>query len=557
MPPIPTTAELLRQLEQARVPPLARHLRQLHDRADLVPALAQVLSDGTDPECTRALALVALNTSDRGPTQTGPVVAASLDDPSAHVRAVAAASLRRIGWLGASAALAGACADREPRVRLEALHALWTLDPPRAVAAADALLGDSDADGLETVLAVLGRVYPERLPPSLHTVSGHPDPEVRCRILTALGTSREPVDGVLASLEDPDASVRRVAVSALMRRRATPPAPALATLLADRDAAVRRLGWHLVVATRPPPDAQWLASIPDAPVAEVAPVLAALGGSDAVARLQALRRDAQTVGDHRGWWQAVAIVGQVAGPMSVRPFLSSLDDGLGHEAAVVRRAAAMAVAVPAAAEALRAHLGREDDPVARAATLTSLWLADPDAADSLLAEALKDDAPPVRIAALRRLAQTAGLIGNPALEQFRPRSAVEEMLMLAARWAGASTAPPSPNDPLRALADPSGEGASFTRWRSPEDDGQAWFAASGLARWEPAHGAVAGQDMRHHLTALPPDRLQWGDRVVSVSLRPRREHGPVWSTDTWQATLTPDPWSDAARRSLIAIPDAS
>nr|WP_267906183.1 fumarate reductase/succinate dehydrogenase flavoprotein subunit [Streptomyces broussonetiae] len=225
----------------------AASLRELVETLPPEPALGTALTGAlshTDP-VVRAAALDVLRVLRLGDAG---VFAAALDDPDIGVRT---ASVRALVSVDAVRPLAGAADDPSREVRVGVAKALAAVGPAAPTPADRQLLTTAldrlteDTDALVRG-AALGALAGTGCPPPLaaRAVAALSDPawQVRSGAAAALSaaTADVAVPALAKALADPNADVRKAAVLALTRHRATVEArAALATATADSDADVR------------------------------------------------------------------------------------------------------------------------------------------------------------------------------------------------------------------------------------------------------------------------------------------------------------------------------
>nr|WP_308030860.1 fumarate reductase/succinate dehydrogenase flavoprotein subunit [Streptomyces sp. CoH27] len=222
-------------------------LREIVETLAPEPALGAALTGalGQADPVVRAAALDVLRALRLG--EAG-VFAAALADPDVGVRTEA---VRALVSVDAVRPLAGAADDPSREVRVGVAKALATVGPAAPTAADQQLLTATldrlteDPDALVRG-AALGALAGTGCPPSLaaRAVAALSDPawQVRSGAATALsaGAADVAVPALAKALADPNADVRKAAVLALTRHRATAEArAALATATADSDADVR------------------------------------------------------------------------------------------------------------------------------------------------------------------------------------------------------------------------------------------------------------------------------------------------------------------------------
>jgi HEAT repeat protein len=225
----------------------AASLRELVETLPPEPALGTALTSAlgmTDP-VVRAAALDVLRALRLGAAE---VFAAALDDPDIAVRTEA---VRALVSVDAVRPLAGAADDPSREVRVAVAKALAAVGPAsltagdRELSAAtlDRLTEDTDPLVRGAALAALaGTGCPAPL--AVRAVASLSDRawQVRSGAATALSAAdaETAVPALAKAVADPNADVRKAAVLALIRHRATAEArAALATATADSDADVR------------------------------------------------------------------------------------------------------------------------------------------------------------------------------------------------------------------------------------------------------------------------------------------------------------------------------
>ncbi|MCX4691656.1 fumarate reductase/succinate dehydrogenase flavoprotein subunit [Streptomyces sp. NBC_01408] len=251
--------------------------------AEESPDLAALHPYLTDPDAAvRTAAVAALG--ETVPPGAGPALAARLADPAPAVRAAAAGALRELvevlpggPELGAglraalavpdpvvrSAALealralrlgdaglyAGALADADPEVRIQAVRALVSVDAVPALAAAAA---DPAREVRVAVAKGLASVHTPA-PAPLDPLLADPDPLVRGAALGALAQAGCPgryAEAAAAALADPAWQVRAGAAAALSAADPGVAVPPLAGALADANADVRKAAVLALLAHR-------------------------------------------------------------------------------------------------------------------------------------------------------------------------------------------------------------------------------------------------------------------------------------------------------------------
>ncbi|MFG2607297.1 fumarate reductase/succinate dehydrogenase flavoprotein subunit [Streptomyces sp. NPDC048514] len=225
----------------------AASLRELVETLAPEPALGVALTGalGQADPVVRGAALDVLRALRLGGVE---VFAAALDDPDIHVRTEAVRALVSVDAVGP---LAGAADDPSREVRVGVAKALAAVGsaslsgPDRELLAGTLERLTEDADPLVRG-AALGALATTGCPAPLaaRAVAGLSDPAWQVRSGAATALSSAPADtavpALAKALADPNADVRKAAVLALTRHRATEEArAALATATADSDADVR------------------------------------------------------------------------------------------------------------------------------------------------------------------------------------------------------------------------------------------------------------------------------------------------------------------------------
>lgn len=204
-----------------------------------VPWLLKGAEDDATP--VAAAAIAGLGTDLVPSEQAIPVL-----DRACRNAALRADALRALARHGEKAlpALRPFVADRDPRVRMQALAVLPAVGAP-AVDLLTEALGDDDLHVRVTAARALRECREAALPalPALRRRLADPEPEVRGAVASALGALGAAAVGPLVEcLASPDARVREGAVYALRETggAAAPALPALKRLLDDPDPSVRR-----------------------------------------------------------------------------------------------------------------------------------------------------------------------------------------------------------------------------------------------------------------------------------------------------------------------------
>ncbi|NRQ35945.1 fumarate reductase/succinate dehydrogenase flavoprotein subunit [Nonomuraea sp. NN258] len=283
---------------------------ELHRLAEEQPTTARLAPYLRDPDPKVRRAAIATLT-ETVPDGAGPALAAALDDAHGTVRHAAATALRelvevlpatpelrtalierlsgadavvrasaidvlRALRLGDRESFAGALADTDRRVRIEAVRALVSLDESDLVATAAA---DPSREVRVQAARGLGRIG--KPSGALADLAADPDPLVRAAALEASGATGVPLESqALAAIHDPDWQVRVGAARCLAAADpATAPGPLVAALgeaLGDANLDVRKAA---VLAL-----ARWAGEPP-----VIAALTAALADPDADVRAHARR----------------------------------------------------------------------------------------------------------------------------------------------------------------------------------------------------------------------------------------------------------------------------
>jgi len=273
-------------------------------------------------------------------------------------------------------ALLLALEDSELDVRLEAAAALGQARAPEAVVPLMDWLDDKNSELRAAAVRSLGTIDDARSRPGLSRALADGVPEVRLAAVGALGQSDSAADAetlpaLLASLDDPDASVRRSVAQALAERGAAGALAPLANRARDESAEVRAAVLRALGKLR---DARAL------------PVLVqALADADESVKLA-----------------AIAALGDSNNPGAIAPLRSSLNGPV--------RSAKTAIAA----------LGRVSDDKAQAALIETLAQPElgPAAADALVERARRTLAAPERT-------------GTPSSNTWQPLNALTHALAKA------------------------------------------------------------------------------------------------------------------------------
>lgn len=163
-------------------------------------------------------------------------------DPSAHRRARAAASLRALPAVTATAAqaLASAAADRDPLVREAVMVVAWRCEVPALESAARTALADPAAPVRAGAISALGALGVPDVAEPARALLTDPDREVRRKAIDALaGSGRLTVADLAPLVTGPDAGTRETATYFLTQAAGETRA-LLSRALGDEDPAVRR-----------------------------------------------------------------------------------------------------------------------------------------------------------------------------------------------------------------------------------------------------------------------------------------------------------------------------
>jgi HEAT repeat protein len=168
-----------------------------------------------------------------------------LSDPSAEVRAHAAAALGAVGDPAKSAvpAIVQLLRDEDPIVRRQAVHAIMAIRPGPQVTVplAVKLLEDSDPGVRLRILDAISQAGPAALPGLIEALSNEKAAYWACLVLREMGpAAKDAVPALTARLKDSRPEIRREAVLALaaMDEAAAPSAKEIAALLNDEQVAI-------------------------------------------------------------------------------------------------------------------------------------------------------------------------------------------------------------------------------------------------------------------------------------------------------------------------------
>jgi HEAT repeat protein len=381
------TAPLLELLADAAVREFASHALVsigLQDRGLWQRGLAHA-DDAVRLGTLRCLAWIA-------PPEGTALAAPLIHDPSAEVRAEAAAAIGQLGDEDAPMLLFELLGDESELIQESAMEGLARMSPARVLPLLLQALASGETDSRVRAAQTLGLLQDPAAQPALVTASRDEREAVRAAAVQALGElgGPETLEVLRASLADASSLVRQQAVLALGRLREPESAPLLLPLVSAEDprlrfAAVRALGQIRSPIAIP----RLLPLLGDARKELRFAAVEALGqirAPEAVAPLVAALREP----DRNLRRAAAEGLGEIADPRSAPDLLVALED----EHWSVRSAAATAlgkVASPKATLALVARADDSDDTVRRAAVLALGELRDPRAAPRLV-EALSDPA---------------------------------------------------------------------------------------------------------------------------------------------------------------------
>jgi len=353
----------------------------------------------------------------------GTALAAPLvHDPSAEVRAEAAAAIGQLGHEDAPMLLFELLRDESELIQESAMESLARMSPARVLPLLLQALGGADTDSRVRAAQTLGLLQDPAAQPALVAASRDEREAVRAAAVQALGElggGPETLEVLRASLEGPSSLVRQQAVLALGRLREPEAAPLLLPLVhADdprlRFAAVRALGQ-----IRSPVAIPELLPLLSEPRKELrfaaVEALGQIRAPEAVAPLVAALREP----DRNLRRAAAEGLGEIADPRSAPDLIVALED----EHWSVRSAAATALgklASPKATLALISRMDDSDDTVRRSAVLALGELRDARGAPRLIL-ALSD---PALQAAARESLRRLGPQVLPEMEQAIAKGAL-------------------------------------------------------------------------------------------------------------------------------------
>ena len=410
------TAPLLELLADAAVREFASHALVsigFFERAAWRSGLAHA-DDAVRLGTLRCLAWIA-------PPDGTALVAPLIHDPSAEVRAEAAAAVGRLGDEDAPMLLFELLGDESELIQESAMESLSRMSPSRVLPLLVQALAGGDADARVRAAQTLGLLRDGAALPALVVASRDEREAVRAAAMQALGElgGPEALAVLREGLRDASGIVQQQAVLALGRLREPESAPLLLPLVAAEDPRLRFAAVRALGQIRNP--------------AAVPTLLPLLGDS---------RKELR--------FAAVEALGQIRAPEAVRPLVEALRDsdrnlrrtaaeGLGEngdpqaapalivaledEHWSVRSAAATAlgrVGSPKATLALVARADDPDDTVRRAAVMALGEVRDARAAARLIA-ALAD---PALQAAAREALRRLGPAALPEMEQALTRGAL-------------------------------------------------------------------------------------------------------------------------------------
>jgi HEAT repeat protein len=390
-----------------------------------------------------------------------------LDDPSEHVRAVAASTLGRLGATQALPHLARLANDPSDLVRLSLAEAMGEIgDPDPAAAARPAMSGVKRGvwrrlrgrvhltpppepvliavPALRTALADraaavraqaafslgrLGAAAREAIPDLIGLLLD-PDETVRVRAAESLGqvgaADPQTVPALAGLLEDPSPDIRAAAARALgsLRSAAVEAVPALVPLLQDRDEGVRKAAADAVGQIGVLPEAaadtltEGLASADNVVRSRTAEALGDIGGAaaeTAPALVEAAGDDNDRV--RASAVEALGKIGEAAAEVAVPRLVRALKDPDNWVSALAAEALGeMGAGADEAVPALVRSLGHPNQLV-RANAAEALGKLGAAAAPAVpaLERAARDEDGGVRVGAVRAL----GAIGRPTPESVR------------------------------------------------------------------------------------------------------------------------------------------
>jgi len=346
------TAPLLELLADATVREFASHALVsigFFERAAWLRGLAHA-DDSVRLGTLRCLAWIA-------PPDGTALVAPLIHDPSAEVRAEAAAAVGRLGDEDAPMLLFELLGDESELIQESAMESLSRMSPPRVLPLLVQALASGDADARVRAAQTLGLLRDGAALPALVVASRDEREAVRAAAMQALGELGGPEALVVLreGLQDASGVVRQQAVLALGRLREPESAPLLLPLVAAEDPRLRFAAVRALGQIRNP--------------AAVPTLLPLLGDS---------RKELR--------FAAVEALGQIRAPEAVRPLVETLRDPDRN----LRRAAAEGlgeIGDPQAAPALIVALEDEHWSVRSAAATALGRVGSPKATLALVARA--------------------------------------------------------------------------------------------------------------------------------------------------------------------------
>jgi HEAT repeat protein len=342
------------------------------------------------------------------------LVAPLAHDPSAEVRAEAAAAIGRLGDESAAPLLFAMLGDESELIQESAMGALARMSSARVAPLLLRALGDADVGVRVRAAETLGLLRDPATAPALIALSRDPREAVRRAAIKALGEIDAPgvPDLLRAALLDDSSLVRQQAVVSLGKREDPDTAGALLPLLDDADPKMRFVALQALGRLRNAEVVpRVLPFLGDARKELRFAAVEALGDMRAAAAVRPLT--AMLADPDRNLRRVAAdSLGSIGDPQAVPPLLLALED----EHWSVRCAVATALGRLRSGKATAALLARlgDDDPTVRRAAVAALGeIADARSAGRLV-EILAD--PGLQSAAAEALRRT-GLLALPELER--------------------------------------------------------------------------------------------------------------------------------------------
>jgi len=342
------------------------------------------------------------------------LVAPLVHDPSAEVRAEAAAAVGRLGDEDAPMLLFELLGDESELIQESAMESLARMSPARVLPLLVQALGGAEMEARVRAAQTLGLLHDAAAVPALVVASRDEREAVRGAAMQALGELGGPdaLDVLRAGLEDGSSIVRQQAVLALGRLREPESAPLLLPLLAAEDPRLRFAVVRALGQIRSPAAVPLLLPLLGEPRKELR--FAAVEALGQIRAPEAVRPLVEALRDpDRNLRRAAAEgLGEIGDPQAAPALIVALED----EHWSVRSAAASALGRVASPKATLALVARADDPddTVRRAAVTALGEVKDPRASARLVGALGD---PALQAAAREALRRLGAAALPEMEQ--------------------------------------------------------------------------------------------------------------------------------------------